>query len=90
MVNVINVSVTDSFHSSYSERGAGTDNYDSDECQEFDLRNSYSALMGSVQPESAESDAVLVIRVTLRPRQAACHLSNNHFIFHSVQRFVMM
>lgn len=71
-MNVINVSVTDSFHSSYSELGA---DYDSDECQEFDLRNSYSALMGSVQPESAESDAVLVIRVTLRPRQAACHLS---------------
>lgn len=48
MINVINVSVTDSFHSTYSERGAHTDNYDSDKCQEYDLRNCYAALIDFV------------------------------------------
>lgn len=47
-MNVINVSVTYSFHSSYSEQGADTDNYDSDKCQEYDLRNCYAALIDFV------------------------------------------
>lgn len=45
VINVINVSVTDSFHSSYSARGADTDNYDTDKYQEYDLRNCYAALI---------------------------------------------
>lgn len=45
---MINVSVTDSFHGRYSEQGADTDNYDSDKCQEYDLRNCYAALMDLV------------------------------------------
>lgn len=48
VINVINVSVTDSFHGRYSERGADTDNYDSDKCQEYDLRNCYAALIDLV------------------------------------------
>lgn len=47
VINVINVSVTDSFHGTYSERGSDTDNHDSDKCQEYDLRNCYAALMNS-------------------------------------------
>lgn len=45
VINVLNVSVTDSLHSSYSEQRADTDNYDSDKCQEYDLRNCYTALI---------------------------------------------
>lgn len=48
MINVINVSVTDSFHGGYSERGTDTDNYDTDKCQEYDLRNCYAALIDFV------------------------------------------
>lgn len=46
--NVINVSATDSFHGGYSELDADSDNYDSDKCQEYDLRNCYAALMDLV------------------------------------------
>lgn len=35
-VAVINVTVTDSFHGTYSEQDTNTDNYDSDECQQSD------------------------------------------------------
>ncbi len=48
MINVINVSATDSFHGSYSEQGADTDNYDTDKCQEYDLCNCYDALIDFV------------------------------------------
>lgn len=48
---MINVSVTDSFRSSCSELGAGTDNYDSDKCQEYDLRNCYAALIDLASAE---------------------------------------
>lgn len=54
MINVINVSATDSFHSGYSERGAHTDNYDTDKCQEYDLRNCYAALIDSVLAEVSD------------------------------------
>lgn len=47
-MNVINVSVTDSFHSSCSEQSANTDNYDSDKCCVYDLRNCYAALIDLV------------------------------------------
>lgn len=47
VTNVINVSVTDSFRSSYSEQGVDTDNYDSDKCQEYVLFNCYAALIDS-------------------------------------------
>lgn len=45
VINAINVSVTDSFHTSYSEQGTDTNNYDSDKCQEYDLRNCCAALI---------------------------------------------
>lgn len=70
MINVINVSVTDSFHSSCSEQGdADADNYDSDKCQEYDLRNCYAALIDIVLVRGSltgnnESNSVLFIHVT--------------------------
>lgn len=51
VINVINVSVTDSFHGSYSEQDTDSDNYDSDKCQGYDLRNCYAALIEFVVTE---------------------------------------
>lgn len=51
-MNVINVSVADSFHGTYSEQDADSDNYDSDKCQEYDLRNCYAALIEFVVTET--------------------------------------
>lgn len=47
----MNVSAADPFRGRYSERGADTDNYDSDECREYDLCNCYAALIELVLSE---------------------------------------
>lgn len=80
VINVINVSVTESFRGTYSERGSDTDNYDSDKCQEYDLCNCYAALMNSREARLFHQQqwglTRFFKRVTLRPVLAASSLDN--------------